>query len=346
MRQKLKRLWQLLAKSGQQFMATDSFNKGAALSYYTVFALPPVLIILITIAGSMFGREAVKGRVYAELRDFVGPEGALEVQSMVETISKSTSVDITAVIGITTLLIAATGAFISMQDSLNAIWCVKPKPRNQFLKLFRDRFLSFTLILGITLLLLLSLATNAILVALGPYLDQVFSGTMVYYFIHAGNALVMLGILTLLFASIYKFLPDAIIGWSDVWVGGLVTAILFSIGRSLIGLYLGTSNPASIYGAAGTIVLILIWVFYSSQILFFGAVFTRQYAVKYGRDIFPSEYAVRVVNQEIELGKTSVNEDTDPLPVKEIKPPTDPYSCSDEPKHLDVEEDLEGGKPF
>ena len=211
--------------------------------------------------------------------------------------------------------------------------------------MFRDRFLSFSLILGITLLLLMSLASNAVLIAIGPYLERVFSGTIVYFLIHAGNTLVMLGILTLLFASIYKFLPDAHIEWGDVWIGALVTAILFSIGRSLISLYLGTSNPASIYGAAGTVVLILICVFYSSQILFFGAVFTREYARKYGRDIFPSEYAVRIVNQEIELGKMSVNQDPDPLPIKEQKP-FNPYDCSDESVVHHNSEEEKKGKPF
>ena len=327
-------------------MATNSFEKGASLSYYTVFALPPVLIIIITLAGSFFGRETVSGEIYAELHEVVGPEGALEIQSMVEKIRQTTSSGYTALIGLGTLLVAATGAFVSMQDSLNSIWCVKPKPRNQVLKILADRFLSFLLILGITLLLLLSLATNAVLVALGPYLEHVFSGRLVYYFIHVGNSVLMLGVLTLLFASIYKFLPDATISWADVWVGALVTAILFTLGRSLIGLYLGSSDLASIYGTAGTVVLLLVWVFYSSQILFFGAVFTREYAHKHGHPIYPSAYAVRVVNQEVELGKSEVNEQ-DGLPVDHEPDQTDPYLSSEEPGSRHHERtDTQAGKPF
>lgn len=287
-------------------MDNNSFQKGAALAYYTIFALPPMLIIIISAAGYFFGEQAVSGEIYYQIKEVIGTEAAYSVQKMVEGINEFSSITFATVVGVVALFIAATGLFVSLQDSLNEIWSVKPKPKREYLKLLLDRFLSFGMILFVAIILLFSLLSNTILVAIGDFLTNQFSGWEVYL-LHVVNFLSSLTIMTFLFAAIFKFLPDAKIRWRDVWVGALVTAVLFSIFRGLIGLYLGTNDVGSIYGAAGSVVIILTWVFFVSQILFFGAVFTFVYSRKFGYNIYPSDYAVRVVRQEVEIGNSAVN---------------------------------------
>ncbi|MDX5346035.1 MAG: YihY/virulence factor BrkB family protein [Hymenobacteraceae bacterium] len=299
--------WCLIKETVLEFIDMNTFQKGAALAYYTVFALPPILIIIINFAGLVFGRKAVSGEIYFQVKELIGSKGAYDVQMMVENIHQEAEFTLSTIIGIVTLLIGATGVFISMQDSLNQIWGVKPKPRREYLKLLLDRVLSFAMILSITFLLLVSLVINAMLVAISDFLVRQFT-SYILHLIHLLSFLVSLAFISFLFAAIYKFLPDAKIRWRDVGVGALVTAILFSLGRAVIGFYLGSSNMASVYGATGSVIIILVWAFYSSQILFFGAIFTLVYSRKYGENIFPTDYAVRVVRQEIEVGKQRVNE--------------------------------------
>ena len=308
----------LLPAAGREFMTTNSWDKGAALSYYTIFALPPILIIVITAAGAIFGEQVVSGKIYAELSEVVGPEGAKDVQKIVKSVQEPGKSIWATLAGLATFIIASTGVFISMQDSLNSIWCLKPKPRSQISKLLLDRVLSFGMILAITFLLLISMVVSALLVALSRYIEYVSSRATVFY-LQGVHLFVSIGIITLLFACIYKFLPDARIRWRDVWIGSLVTALLFTLGKALIGLYLGSSNPGTVYGAAGTVVLLLVWVFYSSQILFFGSVFTLVYARKYGADIYPATYAVRIKNEEVELGQIPVNAECDDKMVEEAR---------------------------
>jgi len=205
-----------------------------------------------------------------------------------------------------TLFIAATGVFISLQESLNEIWHVKPVPKRGYVKLLLDRLLSFGMILTIAIVLLLSLLANAILVAIGDFLTARFSGWIVYV-LHVVNFVSAFLLMAFLFACIFKFLPDAKIRWRDVGVGALVTSLLFVLFRGLIGFYLGNNDMASVYGAAGSVVIILTWVFFTSQIIFFGAVFTFVYSRKYGHNIYPAEYAVRVIRQEVEVGNSAVN---------------------------------------
>jgi membrane protein len=270
--------------------------------------LPPILIIIINAIGWIFGEDAVSGEIYFQIKGLIGSQGALEVQRMVENISQSNELTFATVVGVVTLMLSATGMFISMQNSLNVIWGVKPKPKREYLKMLIDRLLSFAIILSITFLLLVSLVVHALMAKIGKYLLDFFGETAMIL-IQMFNTVFSLAVVTLLFSTIYKFLPDAKIRWRDVWVGSIVTALLFSLGKWLIGLYLGNSNIATIYGAAGTVVVILTWVFYSSQILFFGAIFTLIYSRKFGSNIYPSAYAVRVVRQEIEAGKTAVNQE-------------------------------------
>jgi membrane protein len=298
--------WHLLRETFLEFLDNNSFDRGAALAYYTIFALPPIIIIMINSVGALFGKEAVSGEIYYEIKGLIGSEGAYEVQKMVENVSRSGELTITTVIGIFTFLVAATGLFISMQDALNVIWGVKPKPRNQYFKILLDRVLSFAMILSFNFILLVSLVVQAVIAKLGNYLMELLDQTAVVL-LQMVNELLSLGVVAFIFAMIFKFLPDAKIRWREVWVGAIVTSLLFALGRFIIGFYLGNSNYASIYGAAGTVVIILVWVFYSSQILFFGAVFTLVFSRKYGSNIYPSQYAVRVIRQELEVGKTAVN---------------------------------------
>ncbi|MGV3503035.1 MAG: YihY/virulence factor BrkB family protein [Adhaeribacter sp.] len=304
-----KHSWRLLQETWQEFNDNNAWDKGAALAYYTIFALPPILIILINTIGALLGRQAVSGQIYGQIKGLIGPQAALEVQQMVENISKSQELTFATVVGVATLLVTSTGMFICMQDSLNVIWGVKPKPRREYVKLIKDRLLSFAMILSMSFLLLVSLIMHAFFAKLGDFLQMLVGGTSII-FIQFFNNVFSLAVVTFLFAAIFKILPDAKIQWRDVWIGAIVTALLFTLGKFLIGLYLGNSNLATIYGAAGTVVVILTWVFYSSLILFFGSIFTLVYSRKYGSNIYPAEFAVRVVRQEVEVGKTAVNQET------------------------------------
>ncbi|TPE42774.1 YihY/virulence factor BrkB family protein [Pontibacter mangrovi] len=299
-------IWCLLKEASLEFIDNNSFQKGAALAYYTIFALPPMLIIIISAAGYFFGEQAVSGEVYYRIKELIGTEGAYSVQKMVENVNEFGDFNLAAIVGTIALFIAATGVFISLQDSLNEIWQVKPVPKRGYVKLVLDRILSFGMILTIAIVLLLSLLANTILVAIGDFLTARFSGWIVYV-LHFANFASAFLLMSFLFACIYKFLPDAKIKWRDVGVGALVTSLLFVVFRGLIGFYLGKNDVGSVYGAAGSVVVILTWVFFTSQIIFYGAVFTFVYSRKYGHNIYPAEYAVRVIRQEVEVGNSAVN---------------------------------------
>lgn len=307
-RNRLKIVWGLLKETSSEFIDNNSWQKGAALAYYTIFALPPMLIIIISAGGYFFGEQAVSGEIYYQIKEVIGTEGAYSVQKMVENVNEFSNITLAAVAGVIALFIAATGVFISLQDSLNEIWYVKPKPKRGYVKLILDRLLSFGMILIIAVILLLSLLVNAVLVAIGDFLTARFSSWVVYV-LHFANFASVLVLMSFLFACIYKFLPDAKIKWRDVWVGALVTALLFVAFRGLIGFYLGKNDVGSVYGAAGSVVVILTWVFFNSQIIFFGAVFTFVYSRKYGFNIYPAEYAVRVIRRQVEVGNSAVNAD-------------------------------------
>lgn len=304
--------WILFRDTWNEFYETNAFDKGAALAYYTIFGLPPIIIIIINTIGWFFGEDAVSGEIYFQIKGLIGSEGALEVQRMVENISQSEELTFATIVGIITLLVTSTTMFISMQVSLNVIWGVKPKPKREYLKLVTDRLLSFAMILSITFLLLVSLVVHAVMAKVGKFLIQLLGETAIIV-LQIFNNVFSLAVVSFLFAAIFKFLPDAKIRWRDVWVGAIVTALLFSLGKTLIGIYLGNSNLATVYGAAGTVIVILTWVFYSSLILFFGAIFTLIYSRKFGSNIYPAPYAVRVIRQEVEAGKTAVNKEPEEL---------------------------------
>lgn len=265
----------------------------AALAYYTVFSLAPLLIIAIAIAGAVFGEEAARGELVSQVQSLIGKEGAEAVQTMIQNANKPSSGGaIATVFGVIALLFGASGVFGQLQDALNAIWEVKPKPKQALWGFLQSRFLSFASVLVIGFLLLVSLVLSAALSGISTY----FSGFISEWAIVGQiiNFVVSFGVITLLIAAIYKFIPDVELRWSDLWVGAGVTALLFSIGKYLIGLYLGNSSVSSTYGAAGSLVVILLWVFYSAQIILFGAEFTQVYAKHRGNGIRPSKHAVRV----------------------------------------------------
>ena len=263
---------------------------GASLAYYTLFALAPILIVAISIGGLVFGPEAVRGEIVGQIQGLIGREGAEAVQSMLEGASRPGSSIAATVVGIITFFLGATGAFLELQTALNSIWHVEPKSDGSFWReLVMQRVISFGLVVAIGFLLLTSLLVSAALAAIHRYMGTAFPGVVVLW--EALNVIVSLTVITLLFALIYKVLPDVKLSWRDVWVGALVTAGLFSIGRLVIGLYLGTASIASTYGAAGSVIVILVWVYYSAQIILLGAEFTRAYVDEFGRRPPAEEYA-------------------------------------------------------
>ena len=276
---------------------------GASLAYYTLFALAPILIIAITIAGLVFGADVVQRQVTTEISGLVGEEGGKAVRAMLEGASQRGSDGIATALGLVTFFLGSTGAFLELQTALNAIWRVKPKPDAGIKDMLLQRLLSFGLVVGVGFVLLVSLLVSAALSALNTYVGALVPQIAEVW--QGINTLVSLGVVTLLFAMIYQFLPDVDLRLRHVWVGALVTAGLFNIGKYLIGLYLGTSGVASAYGAAGSVVVLLVWVYYSSQIVLLGAEFTRAYTERFG-GLRPtvSPHATKDVKPEATGGKT------------------------------------------
>jgi membrane protein len=264
---------------------------GASLAYYTLFALAPILVIAIGVAGLAFGPDAVRGEVVTQIRGLVGQKGAEAVQAMLQGAAQPSASRLATAVGIITAFLGATGAFIELQTALNAIWRVQPRPGANLVSFLTQRLISFGLVIGVGFLLLVSLLVNAALAAFNRYLGNAFPALAVLW--DAVNVLVSLAVVTLLFAMVYKVLPDVRLRWRDVWIGALVTAGFFSIGKQLIGLYLGTSTLASSYGAAGSVVVLLVWVYYTSQVVLLGAEFTRYYVERFGGEPPPLKHAVK-----------------------------------------------------
>ncbi len=265
----------------------------AALAYYTLFSLAPLLLIAIAIAGAVFGEEAAHGEIVGQIQGLVGREGAAAIEAMIQNAQKPGSGGtIATLISVAVLLFGASGVFGQLQTALNTIWEVKPQPGRGVKSFMQARFLSFAMVLVIGFLLLVSLVLSTVLAALGHFFtgwigDYVVLGSLL-------NFLLSFAVITVLFAAIYKFLPDAEMPWKNLWVGAAVTALLFNIGKFLLGLYLGNSSVGSTYGAAGSLVVLLVWVFYSAQILLIGAEFTQVYSKYRGTPVQPSKHAVRV----------------------------------------------------
>jgi membrane protein len=250
---------------------------GASLAYYTLFAVSPILVIAIAIAGSVFGPDAVRGQIVTEIDGLIGRQGAEAIQSILQSAHQSPTGTLAVIIGTITLIVASSGAFLELQHALNTIFKVKTDPKKSSLeRLLLNRLRSFGIVVSVGFLLLVSLLVSAGLSALSTRIQHSALGGPVL--LQAINLVVTLAVMTLLFGLIYRFLPDVRLKWRDVWTGAFVTAVLFSIGKFLIGLYLGQSSVASSYGAAGSIVVLLVWVYYSAQVILLGAEFTRVYA--------------------------------------------------------------------
>jgi membrane protein len=271
----------LLKRTALEWYEDRGSRLGAALAFYTLFSLAPVLIIVIAIAAMAFGQEVAHAQIIQQIESFIGRDGTKAIQVMLENASQRSSGVITTLIGLTTFLFGATIVFSELQDALNIIWKIPPKPeRGIVIGLIRDRFLSFVMVLGIGFLLLVSSVANAVLAAI----VQIFGDILPHqvYFLRAANALFSFGMVTLLCAMIYKVLPDTRIAWGDVLIGAVATSLLFTVGKFLIGLYLGYSSIMSAHGAAGSLVAVLVWMYYSAQIFYFGAEFTKVYAARRG----------------------------------------------------------------
>jgi membrane protein len=278
-----KTLWNLLKDTAAEWSQDQAPRLGAALAYYATFSLAPLLIIAVAISGLVFGREAASGQIVEQIKGLVGPDTAVTIETMIEKSNEPATGIIASIIGIIALLFGASGVFGELQQSLNAIWDIEPKPKSGLLAVVKDRFFSFSMVLGTGFLLLVSLVVSAGLAAMGKVIMELFPGWEVIT--QTINFMISLVIITILFALIFKYVPDAEIAWADVWIGAAVTALLFTVGKALIGFYIGYSSLSSTYGAAASLAVILLWVYYSAQILFFGAEFTQVYANTYGSRI-------------------------------------------------------------
>ncbi len=269
----------------------DCTRLGASLAYFTLFAIAPILLVATSIAGMVFGPAAVRGEIVGQLDHLVGREGALVVQGLLEAAARRPSGFLPTLIGGVTFLVAATGAFLELQVAFNTIWRVKPRPSGHLYAFVMDRVRSFGLVVAIGFLLLVSLSVTAALAALNAWLFNLSTANAWLWTIV--NTLVSVVVTTGLFALLFRFLPDVRLRWRDVTTGAAVTAVLFTIGQQVIGLYLGRSSIAASYGAAGSMMILLLWVYYSCQIVLFGAEFTRVWAVRHGVKVKPEEFAVK-----------------------------------------------------
>jgi membrane protein len=277
----LRQQWQMIKAAVNAWVDDYAPSMGAALSYYTLFSLAPLLIIVIAVAGMVFGQQAAQGEIVVQLRGIMGVEGALAVEGILKTAREPAKGVVATIVGIAILLVGATALFAELQSALDRIWRVPAPPAQSGIwQLLRTRLLSFGLVLGLGFLLTVSLVVSAALAALGKWWGGWFQGWEL--FLEGLNFVVSLGIFTLLFAMIYKIMPRANIPWRDVWTGAAVTALLFTVGKVLIGLYLGKSSLASGFGAAGSFVVLIAWVYYSAQIFLFGAEYTWVYANRHG----------------------------------------------------------------
>ena len=311
-----KLVWKSLRDSAKGFSDDKVVKLSASLAYFTIFSLGPLLIIIIFLLGFFLGQEAAQNEIYAQLKNFIGDDAAVQIQEIIKNASLSGKGGVALIIGIVTLLIGATTVFGEIQDSINSIWGLKPRPKVGIMKLLVTRLVSFGMIASLGFLLLVSLGATAVVEAIGNKLkDTLPDVTVVVFYII--NLILNLTVTTLLFAVIFKVLPDARIQWKDIWPGAIATSLLFLIGKFAISFYISKSEVGSTYGAAGSLVILLLWIFYSAIILYFGAEFTRAYAFNKGARIIPNRYA-QWNNSEAIAGARPQNEkETSPQPYKQ-----------------------------
>ena len=286
---KIKSTFRLIKEAFQEWQQDKASLLAAALAYYTVFSITPLLVIAIAIAGAVFGREKAQGEIIEQINGLVGTQGAQAIETALANANQPQLGSAASIISIVILFVGASGVFAQLQQALNTVWDVRAKPNSGIWEFIRKRLLSFGMVLTIGFLLLVSLMLSAVLSGIGKLQLDVLPGFASFW--QLLNFGISFGFISLLFALIYKYLPDVYIRWKDVWVGAILTALLFTFGKFLIGLYLGRGSLGSTYGAAGSLIVFLAWVFYSAQILLFGAELTQVYARKYGRKIRPNSHA-------------------------------------------------------
>ena len=296
--------WGLLKSTYNEFDDDNAIKLSASLSYYTIFSLPPLIIIILSICGVFFGTEAVTGRFFGQINGLVGNAAALQIQETIKNIELSDSNIFATIVGAITLLIGASGVFAEIQSSINFIWGLKAKPNKGFMKFIKNRLMSFSMIASVGFLLLVSLTVNTVMDVINARLILYFPDATVYLF-YVLNIVILFASTTMLFSIIFKTLPDGTIGWKDALIGSSVTSIFFMIGKFAIGFYIGSSTVATVYGAAGSVIIILVWVYYSAIILYFGAEFTKVYARAYGKKIIPNDYAVEIKKEIFEVKAAS-----------------------------------------
>ncbi len=281
----------VLMESARAWMEDNALRLSASLAFYAVFSLAPLLVIAVSIGAVMFSEQTVRDQIGAQLEALAGPRAADAVEALLVTTAMQKRTGTFATIaGIVVMLFGASGVFGELKDALNTIWGVVVKPGRTWLRLIRDRFLSFSMVLSVGFLLLVSLLLNAIMTALSKYMNWLLPlPASVWQMLDFVGSF---GVITVLFAMIFKILPNVRIGWHDVWIGSAVTSLLFVLGKFLIGFYLGASSITSAYGAAASVIIVLLWVYYSACILFFGAEFTKAYACKFGSGIIPNRRAM------------------------------------------------------
>lgn len=293
----LKSGFAMMKQAATEWADQDLARMGAALSFYTLFAIAPLFVIVLAIAGYSFGEEAARRELFGQVSGLVGSEGAEAIQALVSAANKPRTGAWATVIAVVTLFVGASSVFVQLQDSLNSVWGVRRAPGCGLRNFIKDRLLSFSLVVGIGFLLLISLVLSAGLAALGKFMAGLLPAQATIW--QGLNFVISFGVITLLFAMIFKVLPDAEINWRDVWMGALLTALLFNLGKFLLGLYLGRASVTSAYGAAGSLVIVLLWVYYSAQILFFGAKFTQIYSSRHGARVQPVPGAEVVTLAEV-----------------------------------------------
>jgi membrane protein len=298
MRKQLHTYWAFTKRSFVHFMEHDSFYYAASIAFSTIFSLPAILIIALSVASIFFERQLVQDELLHQFESLIGNGSAKEVKQIIENSTGGSNSIVAGFVGLATLIFSATTVFVALQSSLNNLWGIKPKPQKNWLKFIINRVLSFAMVMSFGFVLLVSLLIDAILSIFKNIISQILDGSMVHL-ISSVNLVMSILIITFIFALLFKVLPDAKIRWRDLWVGAFITALLFTVGKYLIGLYLGNSGINSAYGAAGSFVVILFWVYYSTIIFLFGAELTFEYAAEFGKPIEPKDGAVRFKMVEV-----------------------------------------------
>ena len=303
-----KSAWGLVKQTGIEVIAHKIPKISASLAFYTIFSIGPMLMVIIFLSSFFLKEQAVEGIIYQQIKELVGDKAALQIQNIIRNASISGSNTVAATTGFVTLIIGATTVFAEIQDSINSIWNLEVRAKRGWLNLLKDRLLSFSLVVSMAFLLLVSLLINGLVEGFMEKLQEIFPNTAIYL-IYIVNLLLTLFITSVLFSIVFKLLPDALIRWRDVAVGAVLTSILFMLSRFGISFYVRNTDPGSAYGTAGSIIILMLWVYFSAMILYIGAVFTKCYAMKFGTDIKPKKYAVVVHTTKVEDPKRDLQAD-------------------------------------